>query len=203
MMKFTLLIAFLFQALSALATDLQVGDVLLKPMDCWSCTLIEEEESTIYSHMGIIIATSPNVIVAEALGKVRQISIEDFQKTTAKGQKISVLRMNNEKGSDFIVKNQDRFRALFSSDFEGLGYDHAFLWNNLDANNRELLYCSEFVTKFLFAFMGFEFPVKRMHFNQNRDQWVKYFKGNVPDNKWGNAPADYERSDLFHQVGEL
>lgn len=203
MTKFLLLLAFLSHAFAALATDLQVGDVLLKPMDCWTCTLIEDEENTIYSHMGIVIATAPNIMVAEALGKVRQISLEDFQKTTAKGKKISVLRMNNERASDFILKNQDRFRTLFRTDFEGLGYDDSFLWNNLDANGRELLYCSEFVTKFLFAFMRFEFPVKRMHFNHNRDQWVEYFKGNVPDNKWGNAPADYERSDLFHQVGEL
>ena len=30
-----------------------------------------------------------------------------------------------------------------------------------------------------------------------------YFRGNIPDNEWGNSPGDFERSDLFYQVGEL
>ena len=42
-----------------------------------------------------------------------------------------------------------------------------------------------------------------MHFLKNRDGWVKFFKGNVPDNMWGNSPGDYDNSDLFYEVGEL
>lgn len=202
MLKFILAVL-IVQISSASALSLKVGDVLLKPMDCWSCSLIEAEEETIFSHMGIIIAVTPEVIVAEALNKVRQMPLKDFQTTTEKGQKMSVIRMNNEKAVEHLTKNEVALRKLFSTQFEGLEYDHDFRWNNVDANNREKLYCSEFVAKFLFAFMGFEGPIKRMHFKKNREMWERYFKNNVPDDLWGNSPGDFERSENFHVVGEL
>jgi Permuted papain-like amidase enzyme, YaeF/YiiX, C92 family len=203
MLKITLSLLLALVSLSSHALELKVGDVLLKPMDCWSCSLIEAEEETIYSHMGIVIATKPSVIVAEALGNVRKVSLEAFLATTEKDQKISVRRLNNEKAVSYISAHQDILLSLFKNDFESLSYDHEFRWNNLDENGKEKLYCSEFVGKFLFAFMGIEAPIKRMHFTQNRDQWEKYFHGNVPDNQWGNSPGDFERSEYFHPVGDL
>ena len=59
------------------------------------------------------------------------------------------------------------------------------------------------VTKLLSGFMGIELPMKRMKFDINRDQWIQYFHGNPPDGKWGNAPASFEKSELFYEVGEL
>ena len=199
-----LLTAILLQfSFASLALTLKVGDVLLKPMDCWSCSLIEAEEETIYSHMGVVLAVSPEIIVAEALNKVRQMPLKEWQLTTEKNQKIAVRRLNNDKAVDHLTLNHKELKRLFSSEFEGLSYDHDFRWTNLDESNREKLYCSEFVGKFLFAFMGIEAPIKRMHFLKNREAWVRYFKGNVPDQQWGNSPGDFERSDLYHTVGEL
>jgi len=183
--------------------ELKVGDVLLQPLHCWSCSLIEAEEDTIYSHIGIVIAVLPEIRVAEAFGKVKNVSLEEFNKKTEKGQALRVLRFKNDKLVDDMQVDQPRLMNIFSEDFEGLLYDAEFRWNNFDPNGRQKLYCSELVSKLLQAFKGLELPIKRMHFNQNRDAWRTFFKGNIPDNEWGNSPGDYERSDLFYALGDI
>lgn len=180
---------------------LKVGDVLLQPTACWSCSLIEAEEETIYSHIGVVLSLNP-LLVAEALGKVRAVSFEEFNIKTEKGQKIGVLRLRNEKAVAQFEKNYDLWLERYQ-EFDGLPYDKEFRWNNFDDEGREKFYCSELVSKLYQAFLGIETPIKRMHFNKNREAWVKYFKGNVPDGEWGNSPGDFERSHLFYFVGEL
>ena len=183
--------------------ELKVGDVLLQPLKCWACTLIEEEEETIYSHIGVVIAVGPEVIVAESFGKVRKLSLESFDAKTEVGQKLSVLRFRNDDLVTDIQNSADSFMKIFDQDFEGAKYDHNFLWNNLDENGVESYYCSELVAKLFQALVGVEIPLKRMHFEHNRDQWSTFFKGHIPDNEWGISPADFDRSDLFYQVGEM
>lgn len=192
----------LLLSLNTLAVELKVGDILLQPLDCWSCSLIEDEEQSIYSHMGIVLSVDP-VMVADSLGKVRVQRFESFNSITEKGQKLGVLRFKNSK---LVEEIQDRYVEmvhLFQSEFEGLEYDKAFLWDNFDSQGRQKLYCSEFVAKFLQAFIGMEPIVKRMHFSRNPEIWEKYFKGPAPVGKWGNSPADFERSHHFYFVGEL
>lgn len=196
----SLLLAF---PLNALSIQLKVGDILLQPLRCWSCTLIEEQEESIYSHMGIVIETSPEVLVAEALTTVRVLTLKEFNSRTEKGQKLSVRRFRNSRARDFIRRNERRFQDMYYKDFDGLHYDHAFLWNNFDDQGNEKLYCSEMVTKLLSGFLRIEIPMKRMKFDKNRAQWIKYFRGNPPDGKWGNSPAVFEQSDLFFEAGEL
>lgn len=181
---------------------LKVGDILLQPLDCWSCSLIEDEEDTIFSHIGIVLSVEP-VMVAEARGKVRRLSLLDFNATTAKGQKVAILRLQNERAVAELQKKKAAFATLFKNEFEGLDYDHSFLWNNFAADGGQKLYCSEMVAKLLQAFLGIDPIIKKMHFTRNREQWERYFKGSVPDGKWGNSPGDFERSELFYQVGEL
>ena len=198
---------FLILALSSLsavaAPSIQVGDILLQPTDCWSCSLIEAEEESIYSHMGIVLQTEPEIMVAEALGKVRLVPYSVFNSKTEKGQKIAILRYSNTDLVNHILAHKDELLALFKSDFENLAYDHAFLWDNVDGNGNQMLYCSEMVAKLLQAFLGIDTPIKRMHFSKYPEQWDRYFKGNVPVGKWGNSPADFEKSDKFHIEGEL
>jgi hypothetical protein len=202
-MKYLPLIALLLWTFSAIASpELKIGDVLLQPLDCWACDLIEAEEETIYSHMGIVIATNP-VLVADSRRKVEIQSLDEFNSITEKGQSIRVLRFQKQGIVENFEKNSKEFLALFKSDFEGLAYDHQFLWNNMDANGQQMLYCSEMVMKLLQAFLGIEPFVKRMHFDKNSDQWARYFHGDVPAGKWGNSPADFERSELFYVVGDL
>jgi hypothetical protein len=141
--------------------------------------------------------------VVDALGTVKISELADFDKGTEKNQKISVRRFRNERAVEFIQTNKENFVNYYLSNFDGLDYDHDFIWNNFDENGNEKLYCSEMITKFLLGFLKIELPMKRMKFDINRDQWIKYFQGNPPDGKWGNAPADFEKSALFYEVGEL
>lgn len=195
-----IIIIFSFNAFANL--PLKVGDILLQPLNCWSCNLIEAEEATIYSHIGMVISTSP-VMVAEALGSVRQLPLETFTARTEKNQKISVIRSLDPKIQSDLSKNADKLKVLFKTQFEGKKYDKEFLWDNTDDSGNEKFYCSEFISKILFKLLALETPLKRMHFNQNRALWDQYFHGNIPDDQWGNSPGDFERSDRFFQVGEL
>lgn len=183
--------------------DLKVGDILLQPRDCWSCSLIEAQEDTIYSHMGMVIQVTPTLKVIDALGIVKVSDYAAFNSGTQKDQKISVRRFRNERAVAFIQKNEAEFVQYYMDNFNGLKYDHDFIWNNFDENGNEKLYCSEMITKLLSGFLRIELPMKRMKFDINRDQWIKYFHGDPPDGKWGNAPASFETSELFYEVGEL
>jgi hypothetical protein len=202
MLRFQFLI-FIFLSQSAHGLELRVGDVLLQPLDCWACSLIEEEEESIYSHIGVVIATKPEIIVAESYKKVRAISLSEFNNKTQKSQKIGVLKFRHPELRALFENQSQRLKDLFNQNFQDLSYDSEFLWNNIDAQGNEKLYCSELLSKLFQAFAGIETPIKQMHFNKNRDQWIKYFKGNVPDKKWGNSPGDFERSELFYFAGEL
>ncbi len=181
---------------------LKIGDVLLQPLDCWSCDLIEDEEQSQYSHMGIVISLNP-VIVADSRRKVEAQTLEAFNSITEQGQKIRVLRFRNEKIVNEFSANAEKFQKLFADEFSGLSYDHDFLWDNIDSEGNQSLYCSEMVAKLLHAFLGIDPIIKRMHFSRNRELWERYFRGNVPVGKWGNSPADFERSALFYVVGDL
>lgn len=205
MLRYLIFVLLLLQALKVKAdTDFKIGDVLLQPLKCWSCSLIEAEENTIFSHMGVVIAVEPEVIVAESFGIVRAVPLAVFYEKTEVGQKVLVRRFQNENLVADLQNSRVALANLFQEYFSDRKYDHDFLWDNLDEKGEEKLYCSEMVSKLFRAYSGsINTPIKRMHFNQNREHWIKYFKGHVPDGKWGNAPADYERSELFYSVGEL
>jgi hypothetical protein len=181
--------------------SLQVGDLLLQPLNCWSCSLIESEEGTIYSHMGLVISVDP-VLVAESISAVHAIPLKSFAAKTEKGQRLTVMRIKNRRALLKFKNSGVELRRQFIR-FAGKRFDGEFLWNNTDENGDELLYCSEFITKLLTSFLEMEMPMKRMHFEKNRLDWEEYFNGKVPDGEWGNSPSDYYRSELFEVVGEL
>lgn len=160
------------------------------------------QENSAYSHMGLVVATKPSIKIAEALGSVRLTSLEEFRGRT-KNQKLSVRRFKDADLVNFIQLNSQRFLQDFKYNYEGLPYDQEFLWDNFDTSGNEKLYCSEMVSKMLTGFLGIAMPAKRMKYDINREHWTEYFKGNPPDGKWGNAPADFEKSNLFYEVGEL
>lgn len=202
-MQKLILILLLGRISSLWALELKVGDILLQPLHCSSCTLIEEQEGTIYSHMGMIIQIEPEVLVVESLGTVRSLSFEVFRARNQKEQNLGVYRLKDEKAVTSLSENQKQFSDFFFERFSGLTYDKEFLWDNLDEKGLEKLYCSEMITKLLNGFLQISIPTKIMKFDKNRDYWIRYFNGNPPDNKPGNSPGDFERSDLFHKVGEL
>jgi hypothetical protein len=202
-MKYLLFILSFFCTNSLWASpELKVGDILLQPLQCWTCDLIEDTEQSIYSHMGIVVSLNP-VMVADSRRKVEIQTLEEFNFITQKGQNIKVLRFQNEKIVAEFAENSDKFLKLFMSEFNGLAYDHDFRWDNFSEDGRQKLYCSEMVAKLLQAFLGIDPIIKRMHFSRNQEVWERYFRGDVPRGKWGNAPSDFDRSDWFYDVGEI
>jgi hypothetical protein len=203
MKHFFLFLLILSSSFVRAETRLNVGDILLQPLSCWVCTLIENEEETIYSHMGVVLKTTPEIIIGEAWGSVKQTSLSEFKMKTEKGQKIKILRFQNEKIVSVLEQNAPQFFSLYNEEFNGNKYDGEFLWHNFDDQGSEKLYCSEFVSKLFQAYLRIEMPIKRMHFDKYPDQWNKYFKGKVPRGEWGNSPGDFDRSELFHEIGEI
>jgi hypothetical protein len=189
--------------LQAFALELKVGDIILQPLGCWSCRLIEEQEKSIYSHMGLVVAVRPEVKIAEALGSVHTISLKEFSARTEAGQKLSVRRFRKKDVLYYLQDNKISLQRMFKEEFEGLKYDQEFLWDNVDERGKEKLYCSEMIAKLLTKFTNVEMPAKRMRYDKNRELWRQYFRGTPPDGKWGNAPADFEKSPLFYEVGKL
>lgn len=186
------LLLILFISISAQARELQVGDVILQPLRCYLCRMIEQHENSIYSHMGIVVATTKEVVVAEAWGVVRKISLAEFLQKGDQSRPHLVLRPLE--AGHFLLEE-----AL--SPLLGAEYDHDFRWDNLGQDGREALYCSELVTKLLNPFFTQDIPTKIMDYTENAESWSRYFRGNVPQGLPGNSPGDFERSPLFKKIG--
>jgi hypothetical protein len=67
--------------------ELRVGDVLLMSLNCYTCTYIEDEEETNFSHSAVVIKSDAlGVWVAQALGpKVHVKKFQDFTKHARPG----------------------------------------------------------------------------------------------------------------------
>lgn len=195
----TILIA-LF-GISANSFELKSGDVIVQSIKCKLCALIEAEEGLPYSHTGLVLAY-PNgkVTVLEALGSVRQVSLEDFLSRKSEGTKAKVLRPRDTIASRGVPAGE--LIHIYQTRLAGLRYDADFLWNNQDERGQKL-YCSELVVKVLNLFLREKIPTKPMHFNYDRAQWLEYFHGNPPDDQPGVSPSDLARSPVFNLVGEL
>ena len=203
MKNLSFLAFFILLPMKVLALELKVGDILLQPLNCWSCMLIEAQEKSIYSHMGLVIETTPSVKVIESLGVVRKVDLRDFDSRTKKDQKLAVLRFKDQQINQYLSEHQNHLLHVFETKVRGLPFDSAFLWDNFDESGAEKLYCSEMITKLLVDILKIELPLKRMKYDINRELWIQHFRGLPPDGKWGNAPADFEKSPLFFKVGEL
>ena len=179
----------LISNVSANPKKLRPGDILLQPLSCWACSLIEGQEKTIYSHMAIVVKTNP-VLVGEAWQGVTATPLAEFLQKTEKGQQVRIIRHRTE-GFD-----ADLLLADFKT-FEGLPYDAAFSWSD------EAQYCSELVYKLLLNYTHKLPAPKPMRFDYARKHWIKYFNGNVPDGELGISPGDFDRSTHFKTIGFL
>ncbi len=176
-------------------SNLKSGDVLLQPLHCWTCSLIEAQENSIYSHIGIYLKIGGEDFVLEAWHEVKLTPLDEYLAKTQKDQKVRVRRFKEIRFSGPEV-------LVLVDEFAGKTYDSNFLWDNEDEKG-EMLYCSELVYKFFYSFYGDSLPIKRMNFNVHREQWIRYFRGTPPDGQWGNSPGDFEKSDLLKDMGEL
>lgn len=186
--------------------DLQTGDVLLLSFNCYECRVIESETNSAFSHSGVVIVDENNQIrVAQSLGKVEHYSFVDFIKYITPKTKVSVYRPK-----EFSKLTKANLRLLekgmlnvFNTRFKGAPFDSLYEWDNFDSKGNELLYCSEFIAKFLDHFLVERTIPLPMTYQKHYDYWFKYFKGVVPENVPGNSPASFSRDDRFVFMGQI
>jgi len=199
-MKPLLLLLTAFIALKSHAFSIKAGDLILQSNSCYLCNLIEKEEASPYSHMGVFVFDEGVLKVMEAWGtSVRLSTLGEFVGRRKKNSQSLVLR---NKALPNVKFNSHSLLELFRNSFEGKSYDAQFLWSNYDEKG-EKLYCSEFAVKFLAHFYDEQVAPKPMHFEMNRELWMKFFHGNPPDGLPGLSPGDFERSPLYRRVGYL
>lgn len=196
-LKRGILLILIMLSTGAKAFSFKAGDVILTSLPCYICSLIELEEDSAFSHIGIVNIESGKPVVYEARGSVKKMDLEEFVTEMKEGQIIRTLRMNDK---NF---NASELKFYFESFYEGANYDRDFLWDNVDSNGSEEYYCSELVYKFLKHFTDLQMKPKKMHFNKHRKVWEKFFRGNVPDNKPGLSPEDFNQSSDFLRVKDF
>jgi hypothetical protein len=190
------LIALVFAApLWAKNPKLKTGDILLQPLHCWVCNLIEGEENTPYSHVGVLSIENGIHFVYEAFSKVRKVTLTEYLKKTEKGKSVKVIRHSEFRDSYLLQK-------LFSDKYLGLNYDADFRLNNSD-HLGEKLYCSELVYLLINPFVKSKFLLKEMHFNYRPELWDRYFRGNTPRGELGISPQDLLYNPAIEVLGEL
>lgn len=198
-------------SLAIRVSELKTGDLILQSLPCSLCRLIEEEEKSPYSHVGMVgfeksgEKNTETVTIWEAWGTVKATPFADFISRKRKGTEAKVLRPKHflALSAEQSEKLNQELSEIYFNQFHGLTYDAAFLWDNVSEDGKDTLYCSELVVKLLNKFLPNPFPTKPMHYNSNREAWIRYFKGTPPDNLPGVSPGDLDRSDLFVDLGTL
>ena len=113
------LILFILTTLNTYAVELKSGDILLQPLHCWACNLIEAETKSEFSHIGIVTKVENGIVyVGEAFMKVREVTLKEFDSKTQKGLKLKIMRPYYTASS----LSQD-----FDESFKGLPYGSAYL----------------------------------------------------------------------------
>lgn len=169
---------------------IETGDILLQPLKCWSCSLIEEQESSEFSHMGIYLGQDQ---VAEAyFDKVKIVSLAEFMRKTDPSRSVLVRR---------LVIQPDEFEKKLRLEVDkllGLTYDRWFLWDN------DKIYCSELVYKVLAPIVELrDLSPKEMLFDVNPELWDRYFREQTPRGLLGISPEDFNLSSDFISVEKL
>lgn len=201
-----LLFTFLFSSFSAFAFDLQNGDVLLISFNCYECRVIESETNSRFSHSGVIIKNENHEIrVGQSLGFVALYPLDQFLKNKTPGTAVAVYRPKEffHLSTAQSATLEDKMLSIFNTVFKGLPFDERYLWNNFDSKGRELLYCSEFIAKFLDHFLGAPTIPYPLTYKKNEAYWLQYFKGNIPEGELGNSPFSFSQDDRFIFVGNL
>jgi hypothetical protein len=184
------------------AFSFKSGDLILLPLNCYSCEIIEQETQSSYSHSGVLIQEEGQWFVAEALLKVELTPLKIFLQRVRPGFKAGVFRPKKWINKRPKKLNQ-RLLKSFKQDFEGLPFDPLYLWDNFDTNGNEMLYCSEFLSKFLTPFLPLHFIPGPMDYRDRWEYWSRVYEGNVPQGRPGTNPGDIEHSVLFKFLGEI
>jgi hypothetical protein len=188
------------------AFELQNGDVLLISFNCYECRVIESETNSQFSHSGVVLKNENEEIrVGQSLGFVALYPLDQFLKNRTPGSLVSVYRPKEFIHLSSAEKNslEERMLSVFNYAFKGLPFDSRYLWNNFDEKGRELLYCSEFIAKFLDHFLNQPTIPYPLTYKKHEDYWMKYFKGDIPEGVLGNSPASFSHDSRFTFIGTL
>ncbi|MFA6235689.1 MAG: YiiX/YebB-like N1pC/P60 family cysteine hydrolase [Bacteriovorax sp.] len=203
---FFLISSILLCLFSAEAFELQSGDVLLISFNCYECRVIESETNSKFSHSGVVVKNEHKEIrIGQSLGLVALYPVADFVKNKTPGTGVSVYRPKEllNLNADEQSELDKRMLETFNLDFKGLLFDSRYIWDNYDSKGREMLYCSEFIAKFLDRFLYSPTIPYPLTYKKNEEYWFKYFKGNIPEGALGNSPASFSHDDRFIFIGIL
>ncbi|MEI8347330.1 MAG: YiiX/YebB-like N1pC/P60 family cysteine hydrolase [Pseudomonadota bacterium] len=208
MFRILLLILFIIHPLRLFANDYwRTGDLILLPLNCILCHMIESETDSPFSHVGMVWQDpqSQRLFVFESWGTVRQVPLADFLARRERGREAAVYRFKElaelyTQAPDRFIQFQIELGQKFHRDCAGLFYDAQFLWDNRDSMGREKLYCSELATKLIQPFLRIPFPARPMTYQKNAVFWNEYFKGQIPEGLPGVAPGDFARSQLLFKT---
>lgn len=191
---------------SVQALELKSGDVLLISFNCYECRVIESETNSTFSHSGVVIKNERQELrVGQSLGFVALYPIDKFLKNKTPGTVVSVYRPREliDLSSDEQKRIDQNMLEIFNSLFAGAPFDSRYLWDNYDKSGRELLYCSEFIAKFIDHFLKTPTIPYLLTYTKNESYWFQYFKGDIPQGVLGNSPASFATDDRLIFVGNL
>jgi hypothetical protein len=187
-------------------SDLHGGDVLALSFNCYECRMIESETDSAFSHSGVIVIDEQGrTRVGQSLGRLDLFSYADFTKTMTPGTKVSVFRpiefndLTDQKRAELDKAMLD----VFNEKYKNAPFDTKYLWNNFNAQGVELLYCSEFIAKFLDNFLSKKTIPYPISYKKNYAYWQTYFRGIVPEGELGNSPASFSKDERFEFIGTL
>ncbi len=181
--------------------QLHPGDIILLPLRCHICQLIESETNSNYSHSGIVIGRrSGELLLAQALHGVELVPLSQFLSIKDPSRPALLVRPQEFINSPITTK---QLMTTFKQEFAGAPFDHDFLWNNYSETDEEMLYCSEFITKFLNKFLINKITPTPMSFIHNYSQWEEYLGHPPPSNEPGVTPAYFTNSPLFKVIDYL
>lgn len=198
-----------------LISQLKTGDIILQPLQCAPCSLIEGETQSIYSHVGVIIVNQGNdpvvsdqVNVLEATSPFSKLTpLNEFLSHSERGQNVQIKRLTEWKHLSARQYQKINHKILSSlSRWIHVPYDHAYRLERDGHSETDSLYCSELVMKLLNPFLSQPITPTPMHFTYHREEWEKYFARfgvMIPDGKLGLSPGDLDRSQLFERVPPL
>ena len=203
---FTLLTVFAIPTFALTINDLQTGDVVLLSLKCIECRVIESETNSLFSHSGVVVIDEQGrKRIAQSIGNVALFSYADFTGNITPGTYVHVYRPRefNKLSAQKMAMLEQSMLDTFNEKYKGAPFDSKYIWNNFNAKGVELLYCSEFIAKFLDNFLSQKTQLKVITYNKHYDYWTKYFKGIVPENELGNSPASFSRDHRFEFIGTI
>lgn len=168
--------------------------------------MIESETESLFSHSGVVILDEAgNVKIGQSIGRVAMDSFADFTKNKTPGTFVHVYRPKELSKLSEVQYDKLTMSMLdtFNTQFKGAPFDSKYVWNNYNAKGEELLYCSEFIAKFLDNFLTSKTKLAPISYSKHYDYWYKYFRGNVPVNEMGNSPASFSRDSRFEFIGKI